>query len=150
MTNKSKDLGTKAETATADAFNRGGFPLMERRTLKGIYDCGDLTGYPEICCQVKGGHAAWNASDLDIEHWMAAMEKQRVQAGATVGLLVVQRKSVGYPNAHRWWAYMWASQLSGNPQHNFPVRMLLEDALRWLRRAGYGEPLTALELAEAS
>ena len=150
MTNKSKDIGTKAETATVKAVKPRGFPLMERRQLMGTYDRGDLTGYPKICFQVKGGHYAWNASDLKIEEWMAAMERQRIQADATVGLLVVQRKGVGLSNAHRWWAYMWASQLSGDPRDRFPTRMLLDAALVWLRKAGYGEPLTEQELAKAS
>jgi len=146
VTNKSKDLGTKAETAVVKTAIPRGFPLLERRVLKGIYDCGDLTGYPDMCWQVKGGHYAWNASDLQIANWMEAMEKQRANAGASIGLLVTQRKSVGAPNAHRWWAYMWASTFTGDPAHRFPVRMLLEDALLWLRGAGYGEPLPEHQL----
>lgn len=150
MANKSKDLGTKAETATVRAAITRGFPLLERRQLKGAGDCGDLTGYPQIAWQVKGGHYAWDASDLDIERWLEAAEKQRDNAGASACLLIVQRKRVGYDNAHRWWAYMRASLMTGDPRHNWPVRMLVEEALLWLRMAGYGEPLNALQLEKAS
>ena len=151
MTNKPKKIGTAAETAVARAAHSRGFPMLERRSLKGSGgDCGDLVGYPRICWQVKGGNYARDASDLDIENWMAAMESQRVNAGADIGLLVVQRRGVGDKNAHRWWAYMWSRDLAADHlMPNFPVRMLFEDALRWLCAAGYGseEPGTWIEKA---
>lgn len=149
--NKSGQLGTKAESAVVKVLTPNGFPHCERRRLRGANDAGDLTGTPGICWSVKGGNMARTASDLDVQRWLAELATQMGHAKADVGVLVVQRKGVGYDNAHRWWAIMPAGQityLSGTPQMHpaplaFPVRMLLGDAVTLLRAAGYGQPTNA-------
>ncbi|MET7867959.1 hypothetical protein [Micromonospora taraxaci] len=155
--NKSGQIGTKAESATVKVLIPNGFPHAERRRLRGEHDAGDLTGTPGICWSVKGGNMARQASDLQIDGWLAELAEQIVNAKANVGVLVIQRKAVGYENAHRWWAVMPAFQLAalvGEPIgttefDGFPVRMLLADAVALLRAAGYGEPVE-LPVAVAS
>lgn len=148
MKRRPRDIGTKAESAVVKVLTANGFPQAERRALRGERDAGDLTGTPGICWSVKGGDQARNASDLDIERWLADLATQMRHARADIGVLVVQRKGVGEANAHRWWAIMPAFQLAdlaAEPQMsaaplNFPVRMLLANAVTLLRAAGYGEP----------
>lgn len=137
-----KDIGTAAETAVVRALRQHGWPHAERRALAGIHDLGDITGTPGICWEVKGGDAARNASDGQIADWLAETEKERVNAHADIGVLVIQRRSVGPANAHRWWAVLRANAwILGATKHDFPIRMLLADACLLLRAAGYGQPV---------
>ena len=146
MVNKPKALGTAAETAVVRALRTLGWPHAERRALAGAYDLGDITGCPGIVWEVKGGEAAKSASDKQITKWLAETETERVNAGADVGVLVLQRRGAGPRNAHRWWAYLRASYVFPNlpEDEDFPVLMLLSYACHVLRRAGYGQPLEAV------
>lgn len=145
--NKPRQIGTKAESAVVRYLTANGFAHAERRSLRGALDAGDITGTPGICWEVKGGDAARNASDLQIERWMTELATETVNARADVGVLVVQRAGVGPGNAGRWWAYMPCYQIvvlsSGGRFASglaHPVRMLLGDAVTLLRAAGYGQP----------
>ncbi|MEV7267085.1 hypothetical protein AB0N38_26335 [Micromonospora aurantiaca] len=151
MKRRPRDIGTAAESATVKYLAANGFPHAERRSLRGALDAGDVTGCPGICIEVKGGDAARNASDLQIERWMAEVTRERENAKADVGLLVVQRAGVGPANAGRWWAVLPLStvallRVGIQPPPNravvadASVRMLLGDAVTLLRAAGYGEP----------
>ncbi|MGN9802044.1 hypothetical protein [Micromonospora sp. L32] len=154
--NKPRQIGTKAESAVVKVLIPNGFPHAERRALRGEHDAGDLTGTPGICWSVKGGDMARTASDLDIQRWLGELATQIGHAKADVGVLVVQRKAVGEANAHRWWAIMpalqftalaWVPPRDAVPFGDFPVRMLLADAITLLRAAGYGEPEVTQEVA---
>lgn len=148
--NKPQAIGTKAETAVARYLQTHGWPSAERRRLRGRLDAGDITGCPGICIEVKGGDAAKNASDLLVTDWLEETEKERVNARANVGVLVLQRRGVGPANAGRWWAILpaavWAdlvfAELDGlTVHHRYPIRLHLADAVRLLRAAGYGDAL---------
>lgn len=104
MTNKPKNIGTAAESAVVKALRKHGFPHAERRALAGVLDLGDITGCPGIVWEVKGGEAAKSASDAQVEAWLDETERERQNAGAQVGILVLQRRGIGHDNAHRWWA----------------------------------------------
>jgi hypothetical protein len=155
--NKPKAIGTAAETAVARYLQAHGFPHAERRALRGIEDAGDITGCPGVCVEVKGGDAAKNASDLLVSDWLAETEKERLNARADVGVLVLQRRGVGPANAGRWWAVMPVGTVAVlrltlvNPAPETwagpPVRMHLADAVRLLRAAGYGDPLDVPEVS---
>jgi hypothetical protein len=148
--NRPKKIGTASETATVRALRTLGFPQAERAALAGTADRGDITGTPGICWEVKGGDAARNASDGQINAWMAETEVERVNARADIGILVVQRKGVGASNAHRWWAWTTSRTLAQlmepsislfDEAPDVPVRLLLADLARLLRWAGYGTQL---------
>ena len=145
---RSKDIGTKAESAVVAVLRAHGFPTAERSALHGAHDQGDITGTP-ACWEVKGGHAAEQASDGQVLAWMAELDTECVNKGADLGVLVMKRKGVGHGNAERWWAVMWlrdtrefwvnpASDAFGKATHRIPVRMTLADACRVLRALGYG------------
>jgi len=157
MVNRPKQIGTAAETAVVRAARTRGFPHADRLTLTGNKDRGDISLTPGVIVEVKGGEKARNASDLDIERWLTETDRERNHANADVALLVTQRRGVGAPNAHRWWAWWRLSSLvsltADVPANTLPihqtlvVRMLLDDALTIIRTAGYGQPLTDQEHA---
>lgn len=140
MSSKSKVIGTAAESAVVKVLLPF-WPSVERRALKGTLDEGDITGTPGIVWEVKGGAAAKTASDGQIEAWLDETEKERSNANADVGVLVVQRKGIGYPNAGRWWAVF--RNITVSPW--FPgcvasapmVRLYLLDACKVLKEWGY-------------
>lgn len=154
MTRRPKDIGTDAERAVVRYLQTHGFEGAERRALRGTKDAGDITGCPSLCIEVKGGNAARNASDNQITAWLQETEKERDNAGAEIGLLVVQRRGVGPANAGRWWAVLTVDAIrvifdgpfSDLGPYDLPVRMLLADAITLLRAAGYGTTPTRQEV----
>jgi sugar lactone lactonase YvrE len=107
---KSKDIGTRAETAVRNYLLSVGYnPLnAHRNVLKGTADEGDVwlrESYGLIVFEVKGGKAAKEASYGQVEKWMQEAETERANANAKFGFLVTQRAGVGYPRAGEWWAY---------------------------------------------
>ena len=148
---RSKDIGTRAETAVVRYLQAYGWPNAERRALRGREDAGDITGTPGVAWEVKVRKRP--ISDADITAWLVETEAERIAAGAEVGVLVVGRPGVGEGHADRWWAYMRLdSLLPGNDTVLYgrpllaaaPVRLLLCDAAAVLRAAGFGEPLQAV------
>lgn len=145
--NRPKAIGTAAESATVRYLQANGFDNAERRALRGTADAGDITGTPGLCWSVKGGKAAENASDLDIDRWLSELATQVAHAGARHGILVLKRRAVGPGNAGNWWAVLTSGNLTWlttrcaiGPQR-IPIRMRLADAVILLRWAGYGTPL---------
>lgn len=113
---KSKDIGTRAETATKNYLLSVGYsPLnAHRNVLKGSADEGDVwlrESYGLIVFEVKGGKAAKEASYGQIEKWFEEAEIEKKNASAKFGFLVTQRAGVGYPRAGEWWAYAKVSDI---------------------------------------
>lgn len=150
MTNRPKAIGTAAETAVVRAVRTRGFPGADRLTLTGSKDRGDIGLTAGVVLEVKAGAAARAASDNQITRWLAETERERVNAGAHIAILVTTRPGIGPNNAHRWWAHMTCHTLIDLIGYNVPavqvpdapVRMILNAALELLRANGYGEPLT--------
>lgn len=149
--NRAKAIGTAAETAVVRAARPRGFPWADRYALHGGKDIGDVFLCPGVIVEVKGGEWARRASDTLIDDWLTETERERVNAGAPVGFLVVQRAAVGAINAHRWSAWWRMGHLMALIPHQgippelwaLPVRLTLETSLLILRSAGYGTPLEA-------
>lgn len=146
---RSKDIGTAAETAVVRYLRTHGWPSAERRALTGVDDCGDITGTPGICWEVKAGKAAIaaarSASDAQIRAWLIETEVERDHARAGVGILVTKRGGVGASHVGAWWAYLDLSTwdaLRGlpstpwDPAHH--LRMRLDSLVPALHAAGYG------------
>jgi hypothetical protein len=94
---KSKQKGTLAETAVADYLKQT-FSAVERRTLSGAYDKGDIAGVPNCVIEVK------NQRSYKIHEWMKETETERVNAAANLGVLVIKPNGVGVSNVDKWWA----------------------------------------------
>lgn len=153
--NRPKRIGRDAENAVAYYLRANGWPEVERRAQRGSKDAGDLTGTPGLCIEVKGGDAARYASDLLVADWLDETEKERVNARADIGMLVLQRRGVGPTNAGRWWAVMRLGDMlalrdpstPAEMRCTWPIRLLLADAVQLLRAAGYGDPLPGPEVS---
>lgn len=163
--NRPKAIGTSVESAVVAHARRNGFGGADRLTLSGVADRGDvrltagLTAGVVVEC--KGGATAERASDALIASWLDETERERVNAGAAVALLVTKRKGYGAARAGSWWVHvrLWTLwQLYGavtTPEtwkafgllRDVPIRLTLDDALRLLRAAGYGDPLGERDLA---
>jgi len=138
---KPRAIGTATETAVVRYLRTAGFDQAERRSLRGSLDAGDITGTPGIAWSVKGGVAAKTASDGQVTKWLAELERQRVNAAATVAVLVLQRAGIGEANAGRWWAVVGYGALCCGIVDGPPARLHLADVCTLLRAAGYGQPL---------
>lgn len=142
MSARPKDIGTAAETAVVRALRQLGFPHAERRALAGAFDLGDIVGTPGIVWEVKGGNAAKTASDGQVFQWVEETERERRNAGADIGILVMQRSGIGAGNAHRWLAVTRLHHLvpRGTRVVQIPVRTTLDQICLQLRYLGYGTP----------
>jgi hypothetical protein len=151
MTNRPKATGTATETATVRYLIANGFPLAERRSMKGLLDQGDITGTPGICWEVKGGAAAKGASDGQVQLWLHETETERENARADIGVLVMSRAGIAARSAGRWWAVLLVGDVAHlahgfapervPPKYFAPVRLHLSDAVWLLRLGGYGTAL---------
>ena len=113
---KSKDIGTRAETAVRNYLLSVGYDPMtaHRNVLKGSADEGDVwlrESYGLIVFEIKGGKSAKDASHEQIRKWYEEAKIEKANADGKFGFLVTQRAGVGYPRAGEWWAYAKLSDL---------------------------------------
>jgi len=150
VVNKSKNIGTAAESAVVKVCKRMGFPDAHRNSLHGSVDVGDIWVHPHVVIEVKGGEAAKTASDGQLDAWMRETRTEREAHDADIGILVVARKGVGPANADRWHAYMTLEELTllSSVTASISVgvadtrmRLSLSDALTLLHIGGYGPGL---------
>jgi Holliday junction resolvase len=127
VSTKSKAKGTKAETESVN-YLRGRFPAVERRSLSGSKDKGDIAGIPNCAGEVKA------AVQLRLAEWQRETLTEMVNAGAANCFLVVK---VPYKNVSKWDFWMPAYQLGledvSDPMEARWVRMDFElgrDVLR--------------------
>lgn len=136
-----RDIGTAAETAVVRYLRAHGWPEAERRQLRGNLDAGDITGTPGICWEIKGGNAAKTASDGLVTQWLADTERERINAGARLGILVMQRAGYGPDRCYMWWAviplHVLVDMLPGEFFPDFypewPVRMHLGNLVQLMK-----------------
>lgn len=149
MVNRSKNLGTAAETGVVRWLRENGWPSAERRALTGTNDCGDVAGTPGICWEVKAGKAAVaasnSASDAQILAWLDEADRECANARADFGVLVTKRGGVPASRAGDWHAYVdmiTLHQILGPADLTItdigPVRMPLRSLVSLLHTAGYG------------
>jgi len=131
--NPSKAKGTLAETAVVRFARDRGFPGADRLPLRGTLDGGDVGLCPGVIVEVKAGKAAQQMSLGQLGAWMDDTERERVNAGAELGLLVTQRRGIGPGRVGSWCAWL--------REDGRVVMMSLEDALVVLRGRGWGDPL---------
>jgi len=103
MVNKSKNIGTSAETHVVRYLQANGFPNADRRALKGSLDVGDILVCKGLIVEVKAGAAAENASDGQLRLWCAETSRERVNAKADTAFLVVKRKGHGIAKIGGWY-----------------------------------------------
>jgi hypothetical protein len=101
---KAKQKGTLAETAVVQ-YLKSFFPRAERRPLYGVLDRGDISGVPSVVIEIK------NQRTYKLPAWIAETEKERINAEATFGILIVKPNGVGVSNVKDWWAIVPLSQM---------------------------------------
>ena len=112
---RSKDIGTRAETAVVRLARDLGFREAERLPLAGAADKGDirLIRDPLVILEVKAGKAAQNASWSQIQAWLRETQIERNNAWKDLtlrqkigrefhGFLVSQRKGYGIGRVADW------------------------------------------------
>lgn len=156
--NRSKSVGTQAETAVVRYLRTHGWPYAERRALAGAHDLGDITGTPGVCWEVKSGKTAEKAGDGLIRDWLDETETERRHAGADIGILVTKRAGYGPERAASWWAHLdlmslYAIAGARTPLSptiiGQPLRLHLSTLLPILWAAGYGTAPTHITEAVA-
>lgn len=149
MTNRSKALGTKAESAVVRYLRDNGFAHAERRALHGSADLGDVTGTPGICWEIKGGEAARSASDGQVRAWLQETTIETLNAGADLGILVRQQwrktpaqwvATVTIADLLTLYGLSAADRMCAEADGS-PVHMSLANLVAILRHNGYGDPI---------
>jgi hypothetical protein len=94
---RAKQKGTMAETAVVE-FLKKTWPAVERRTLGGKNDKGDIAGVPNSVVEVK------NQKSYKISEWLRETETEKANAGVDYGILVIKPNGVGVSKTDQWWA----------------------------------------------
>jgi len=104
VANPSKNKGTAAETAVVKYAWSRGFVHAERIALAGANDQGDvvLMRDPKIILEIKAGKSAQTASLGQISKWLDDTQRERDNAGAKHGFLIVQRQGFGNGRVANW------------------------------------------------
>ena len=150
--NKSKAIGTAAESAVVKVLQAGGFGGAERRALHGNTDLGDVLVCPGLILEVKGGKAAEGCTQSLLDGWLAETEAEKKNAGAELAFLVTKRKGYGVGRAQHWWAHVTVADLVdltvGHPMplwsigdDQMQLHIELRHLIRLLRRYGYGDTI---------
>lgn len=116
---KAKQKGTLAETAVAE-YLKGTWDTVERRSLSGKNDKGDIAGIPKIVIEVK------NQKSYKFSEWLKETKVEKENAEADYGVLVVKPNGVGVSSVSKWWTVL-----------------PLEDLISLLKEAGYSKGLPA-------
>lgn len=145
--------GTQAETAVVRYARLAGFPGADRLTKTGAKDRGDVGLCPGVIVEVKNLLTAGKRGPTPAQmvDWMNQTEKERSNAGAELGILIVKRE--GTTDVGRWWAFLPVDDLvrlvtgkgstlmRANEYMGIPVSLPVRELLQLLRFGGYGEPL---------
>jgi hypothetical protein len=94
-TSAAKAKGSAFERDVAAYLRDHGFPYAERTMSNGSHaDVGDLTGVPGVVIECKS-HAS-----IDLAGFCDEAERERVNAGAQLGVVVVKRRGKGVDQAY--------------------------------------------------
>lgn len=106
--NKSKQIGTRAESIVLAVCRRNGFPYARRNVLSGNKDKGDLSlgDGTDTVVEVKGGKQCVALTPAKMKKWMYETRQEIMNSGAKYGFLVTQRAGYGEKNAEQWLAHV--------------------------------------------
>lgn len=102
IVSKSKQKGTAAESAVMKYLQCNGWPDVERRTLSGVNDRGDIAGLRSVVIEVK------DCARMDLAGWIGEAEQERINAGASHGVVWHKRRGKGSPAD--WYVTMTGDQ----------------------------------------
>jgi hypothetical protein len=88
----SKAKGTAWESSIVTYLKEwGGWPHIERRTLSGAKDRGDIAGLPGVVIEAK------NAARIDLAGWQDEATRETANASAAVGVVWFKRRGKTSP-----------------------------------------------------
>lgn len=87
--NASKIKGTKWESEIVRYLIASGWPHVERRTLNGAQDRGDIAGIPGVVIEAK------NENRMSLSSWVDEAEEEGLNARADVTAVWAHRKGRG-------------------------------------------------------
>lgn len=105
MTNKPKNIGTRAESAVLKILLPY-WPSAKRLVLAGAQDRGDIGDTGKFIFEVKGGKQADRPNDAALDGWMAEAKLEAKHSDVLIGVLVTQRAGFGVDNADHWYAWV--------------------------------------------
>ena len=88
---RSKDIGTRAESAIVKCAQAHGFPNAERLALRGSLDVGDVRLTSNVHIEVKAGMQASWPSPHQVRLWRLEAAKEARNAGAGVDCYLVTK-----------------------------------------------------------
>jgi hypothetical protein len=95
---KSKQKGTAAETAVVNWLLSKGRKHVERRSLNGVNDRGDIAGVPRVVLEVK------NCVKMELSAWLKELEVEMINDKADTGVVIHKKK--GTTDVGLWYATM--------------------------------------------
>ena len=99
---KQKQKGTAAETAVVNWLKGKGRKHVERRSLNGTADRGDIAGIPCVVIEVK------NHQRMALSEWVDEMLVEVNNDKADTGIVIHKRK--GTTDVGKWYATMTVEQ----------------------------------------
>jgi hypothetical protein len=100
--NKSKQKGTAFETLIVKHLQTFWDARIERRTLSGAKDRGDIAGFRPLGAGATYGEFVLeckNQNRLSLGEWVGEMETERANALALAGFVIHKRRGYGAPGA---------------------------------------------------
>lgn len=104
MTNLSKAKGTSWESAIVAFLNDQGWPHVERRTLNGATDRGDIAGIPGVVIEAK------SVKTITLGAFVDEAAKERANDGADLGVAWIKRR--GKTSAEHGYVVMDGAQFA--------------------------------------
>lgn len=95
---KSKQKGTAAETAVVNWLKKQGRDYVERRSLNGVNDRGDIAGIPAVVIEVK------NHATMKLPEWLRELDVEIKNDNAETGVVIHKKK--GTTDVGEWYATM--------------------------------------------
>lgn len=95
---KAKQKGTAAETAVVNWLKGKGRKHVERRSLNGSSDRGDIAGLPGVVIEVK------NHARMELSAWVSELEVEMLNDKADTGTVIHKKK--GTTDVGQWYATM--------------------------------------------
>lgn len=95
---KAKQKGTAAETAVVNWLQSKGRKHVERRSLNGVNDRGDIAGIPCVVIEVK------NHKRMELSAWLSELEVEMQNDKADTGVVI--HKKTGTTDVGKWYATM--------------------------------------------
>jgi Holliday junction resolvase len=112
MSNPSKQKGTLFEREVAEFLQSTGHPLVERRTLSGKNDRGDLSGIPSWTFELK------STKELDLAGAVDEARVEAINAGTLWYAAIVKRRRRSIGEAYFVMPLALATRLLGAVSQN--------------------------------